>query len=130
MANLITQRVLLNGSKLFTIQIDIVGDASGEETATSLIDASAILTGAPADFKIRAIQWALIGFSVELLWDGDTNTHAFSLPEGSDGLRFSDTGAHLLNNAAAGKTGDLLMTTLGLATAGSNGTIIIEGQHK
>lgn len=128
MANAITQRTLLDGSRFFTIQIDIVGDATGEETDTLLIDASA-LEGAPADFKIRAIQWSLVGFDVELLWDATANVHAFSLPRGSDGLRASDTGAHLQNNAGAGKTGDLLMTTLGLVDAGGHGTIIIEGQH-
>jgi hypothetical protein len=127
MANLITQRTLLDGSRLSTVQIDITGDGTGEETATQIIDASA-LNGAPATFKIRAIQWALVGFSVQLLWDATTNVHAFTLPAGSDGLRFSDTGAHIINNAGAGITGDLLMTTTGLA-AGSNGTIIFEIQH-
>jgi hypothetical protein len=127
MANTITQRTLLDGSRLSTVQIDIVGDGSGQETATQIIDASA-LEGAPSTFKIRAIQWALNGFSVELLWDATANVHCFSLPQGSDGLRFSDTGAHLLNNAGAGITGDLLMTTDGMAS-GSNGTIIFELQH-
>jgi hypothetical protein len=127
MANLITQRTLLDGSRLSTVQIDITGDGTGEETATQIIDASA-LNGAPATFKIRAIQWALVGFSVQLLWDATTNVHAFTLPAGSDGLRFSDTGAHIINNAGTGITGDLLMTTTGLA-AGSNGTIIFEIQH-
>jgi hypothetical protein len=127
MANLVTQRTLLDGSRLSTVQIDITGDGSGEETATQIIDASA-LEGAPATFKIRAIQWSLSGASVQLLWDATTNVHAFTLPAGSDGLRFSDTGAHLNNNAGTGITGDLLMTTTGLV-AGSNGTIIFELQH-
>jgi len=127
MANTVTIRKLLDGSKVSTIQIDIIGDASGEETDTVIIDASD-LSGAPTDYKIRAIQWALIGMSAELNWDATANVHAFSLPAGSDGLRFSDTGTHLQNNAGAGKTGDLLITTAGLADAGSNGTIIIELQ--
>ena len=128
MANAITTTYQLNGSKLFTAKIDIVGDASGEETAAELIDV-ADLTGVPGTFKIRAIQWALEGFSAELLWDATTDVHAFSLPSGSDGLRFSDTGAHLVNTKASGYTGKLMMKTNGLATALSRGTIIIEGQH-
>ena len=128
MPNLITTTLQLNGSKLFTAKIDVVGDASGEESAAVLIDV-ANLAGVPASFKIRAIQWSLEGFSAELLWDATTDVHAFSLPSGSDGIRFSDTGAHLANNSGVGKTGNLLMKTAGLATAGSRGTIIIEGQH-
>lgn len=127
MANTVTIRKAIDGSRLFSTQIDIVGDGSGEETATVIVDCSA-LAGAPSDFKIRAIQWSLDGFSAELLWDATTNVHAFTLPAGSDGLRFSDTGAHLLNNSGAGKTGDLLITTIGLGS-GQSGTIIIEGQH-
>jgi hypothetical protein len=128
MSNLITQRTQLDGSRVFQVQIDIVGDASGEEAATQIIDASG-LNGAPSEFKIRAIQWSLVGMSVQLLWDASTDVHAFTLAQGSDGIRFVDTGTHLLNNAGSGKTGDLNMTTLGLADAGSHGTIIIEGQH-
>jgi hypothetical protein len=129
MANSIIKTFQINGSKLFTYKIDIVGDASGEESLTSLLD-PANLTGVPADFKIRAIQWQLVGFSVELLWGATTPLHAYSLTEGNDEVRFSDTGAHLVNDAVIGKTGNLLMTTLGLATAGSHGSIILEGQHK
>ena len=129
MANAITTTYLVNGSKLFTAKIDIVGDASGEETVAELIDV-ADLTGTPDTFKIRAIQWALEGFSAELLWEATTDVHAYSLPSGSDGVRFSDTGAHLVNDAGVGITGKLLMATTDLAFAGSRGTIIIEGQHK
>ena len=129
MPNAITTTYQLNGSKLFTAKIDIVGDASGEETVGELIDVAS-LTGTPGTFKIRAIQWALEGFSAELKWEATTDIHAFSLPSGSDGLRFSDTGAHLVNPKTTGYTGKLFMATTGLATAGSRGTIIIEGQHK
>lgn len=128
MPNAITTTYQVNGSRLFTAKIDIVGDASGEETAAELIDV-ADLTGTPATFKIRAVQWALEGFSAELLWEATADDHAFSLPAGSDGLRFADTGAHLVNPESTGFTGKLLMATTGLATAGSRGTIIIEGQH-
>lgn len=127
MANTVTIRKALDGSRYFTTQIDIVGDGSGQESDTVIIDASA-LAGAPSTFKIRAIQWSLDSFSAELNWDATTNVHAETLPAGSDGKRYSDTGAHLLNNAGTGVTGDLLITTFGLAS-GYSGTIIIEGQH-
>ena len=128
MANTITTTYQLNGSRYFTAKIDIIGDGSGQETGTAII-ACANLTGTPTDFKIRAIQWDLVGFDAQLLWDATTDVHAFELPQGvSGGIRFSDTGQHLVNNSGTGKTGSLLLTTSGLSAAG-RGTIIIEGQH-
>ena len=127
MANLVTITPQINGSRIFTYKIDIEGDGSGEETAKVIIDASA-LTGAPADFKIHVMQWSLEGFSAELFWDATTNVHAFSLAEGGNGIRFSETGAYLTNNAGVGKTGDLLITTSGLGATG-HGTLIISGVH-
>jgi len=127
MAASVTTTFQLNGSTRMVAKIDIIGDAGGDTAALTIID-PANLTGVPADFKIRAIQWQLDGFSAQLLWDATTDVHAFELSNYSGGIRFADTGAHLVNNAGAGKTGKLLLTTLGLTTGGK-GTIIIEGQH-
>ena len=127
MANTLTITNPINGSKLFTYRIDIVGDGSGEISAQTIID-PANLVGVPAKFKLRAIQWDLVGFDVELLWDADTDVLAWSLPQGvPGGIRFADTGAHLINNAGTGVTGKLLITTSGLG-ASDFGSIYIEGQ--
>jgi hypothetical protein len=128
MAATITTTLQLNGSKLFTAKIDILGDAAGDTAGVTIID-PANLTGVPATFKIRAIQWDLDGtFTCQLLWDATTDVHAYELGLASGAKRFSDTGAHLVNNGGAGVTGKLLLTTLGLTTGGK-GTIIVEGQH-
>lgn len=128
MANTLTITYPMKGSRLFTARIDIVGDGSGEISATTIIDPVADLPGAPTKFKIRAIQWDTVGFDSQLLWDASTDVHAFELPQGvSGGHRFSDTGSHLINNAGSGVTGKLLITTSGLGAAGK-GTIFIEGQ--
>ena len=128
MANAITTTYQVNGSCLFTAKVDIIGDGSGEAAAVKIIDHTA-LTGSPSTFKIRAIQWATDGtFTSQLLWDATTDVHAFEIGFPNGGIRFSDTGAHLVNNAGTGVTGDLLLTTTGLAN-GSKGSIFIEGQH-
>lgn len=128
MANTITTTYQLNGSRYFTAKIDIIGDGSGQETGTAVIACSA-LTGTPVDFKIRAIQWDLVGFDAQLLWDATTDVQCINLPQGIAGAqRYADTGQHLVNNAGTGKTGSLLLTTSGLGASG-RGTIIIEGQH-
>lgn len=128
MANSITATYKVNGSRLFTLEVQIVGDGSGDESDTELIVPATDLTGAPSLFKLRAIQWSLDGFSVSLDWEATTNDHAFTLPAGSDGVRFSDTGAHISNPGSTGSTGSLLFSTSGLVSL-STGTIIIEGQH-
>ena len=127
MANTVTILPQINGSRIFAYKIDIEGDGSGEETATVIVDAST-LTGSPTSLKICTLQWAFEGFSAELLWDATTDVHAFTMPEGTGGIRFNETGAHLTNNAGAGKTGDILITTSGLGAAG-HGTLIIGGIH-
>ena len=114
MANTLTISFPMKGTKLFTARIDIVGDGSGEISATTLIDPSVDIPGAPAKFKIRAIQWDLVGFDAELLWDATTDVHAFELPQGiNGGIRFSDTGAHLINNAGTGNQNQRLPPTDG-----------------
>lgn len=128
MANSITTTYQLNGSRYFTAKVDILGDGSGEASAVAILD-PANITGTPTDFKIRAIQWNTDGtFVSQLLWDATTDVHAFELGNFDGGIRFADTGQHLVNNSGAGKTGKLLLTTVGLAS-GSRGTIIFEGQH-
>lgn len=128
MANSITTTYQVNGSNYFVAKVDIVGDGSGDASNVVILD-PANITGTPATFKVRAIQWGTDGsFNAQFLWDATTKVHAFEISLASGGIRFADTGAHLVNNAGAGITGKLLLSTLGL-NATSKGTIIIEGQH-
>ena len=127
MANTITVTPMINGSKLGSYRVDIVGDGSGDETGFVLLD-PANMTGKPAKFKVRAVQWDDVGFDAFFYWQASANVLAWSLPKGvSGGLRFADTGAHLTNNAGAGVTGRLLLVTSGLV-AGGRGSIYIETQ--
>lgn len=127
MANTVTITTLLNGSRVGSYRIDISGDGSGDETA-KLILSPANMTGVPSRFKIRAIQWDLVGFDASLLWDADTDVLALELPQGvCGGHRFADTGAHLTNTAGTGVTGNLLLATSGLGASG-RGSIFIETQ--
>ena len=128
MANTITTSYPLNGSRFFTAKIDIVCDTAAELTAQTIIDVANI-TGTPADFKIRNISWQLSDFSARLLWDATTDVTALALNQYEGDLEFFEkTGAPLINNSGAGKTGKLLITTKGITTS-STGTIIIRGYH-
>lgn len=127
MAATITKKFTLKGSKLFILHLSVVSDgAAGETTNGVLVDVSADLPG--SEFKIQSLLWSLVGFSAKLDWDATANTHAFSLTDGSDDMCFlSKMGSSIVNNAGAGKTGDLLISTTGLG-AGDHGVIIIKGE--
>lgn len=124
MANTITTQTIVDGAKNLVTKTTILGDGTGEETATLLIDASTF-SGAPDKLKIVRIQAYLTGFSVKLLWDATTDVTAIELPAGGDlSMDFEKFGG-LINNAGTGVTGDIMFTTVGLG-AGDTGTIVLE----
>ena len=128
MANTCVTTYQLNGSRIFAAKIVIEADTNAEIAATDTI-IPADLTGLVAGdkFKITEIQWSLPGFTVNLLWDATADVLAASL-DGNGGIRFSDTGAPLLNDAGDGVTGKLQLSTVGLL-AGAKGVIFIKGIH-
>lgn len=129
MANTITTQVIINGPRDVVIKVNILGDGSGEETDTIIFDASAYAPIADEN-KLMKIEYALNGFSAYLEWDATADVplislvgdHPYFMPydfcESSMGV------AGIPNNAGAGRTGDILITTSGLG-AGDNGHIIL-----
>lgn len=128
MSNTITKTVLNDGPRTHIVEMRITGDGSGQETATSLIDVSAI-GGAPSSVVIEKVYWSLQGFSTTLLWDATTDTVAIECGEGEGGIDFSDIGGPLRNTAGTGKTGDLQFTTVGLGATGK-GYIRVQARKK
>lgn len=127
MANTITTTYKINGSRNFVALIEVQGDGSGDESGTVIID-PASLTGTPSKFKIKKVNWDLDGFSAALFWEASTPTLALGMPTYGDEMDFFEMGAPLTNNAGAGVTGKLTITTKGLTASGA-GTIIINGYH-
>lgn len=125
MANAIATTYPLNGVRNFQAVIQITGDGSGDESNTVVVTASS-LTGSPSTFKIRKIQHSLDGFTATLKWAATTPVQAAALGDNTGELCFKD--APLINNAGAGITGNLTITTSGLNASGE-GTIIINGYH-
>ncbi len=127
MANTITTIFSLNGSRNFLARIEITGDGSGDETGTVVLD-PANMTGVPTTFKIKSINANLDGFSGSLKWDATAPTLALALPTYDTEMDFFESGAPLTNDAGAGITGKLTLTTQGLTATGT-GTIVINGYH-
>ena len=124
MANVITEQVIVDGPKNTIVKFFIVGDGSGEETNLVLYDASAYSTGSTNN-RLRKISYNLNGFDAVLYWDATANVPIISLDQDlQEEVDFFKYGASLINNAGAGKTGDILLTTTGLG-AGDKGYIIL-----
>lgn len=131
MANSITKQTIVDGSKWLIVKIHIEGDGSGEETNTVLIDASTY-TPAFTNESLQVIHAMLSGFTCDLLWDATANVPITNIADYE--AHFSETESQAVgngfpNNAGAGKTGDILITTSGLG-AGDHGTMVLKIKKK
>jgi len=124
MAHTVNTQVLVDGSKHTIIKVTIKGDGSSGELSNYVIyDASAYTAGSTKP-KLDRIQYCLNGFSGELFWDATLNISLISIDQDiSEDMDFTDTGG-LIDNAGAGRTGDILLTTTGLASSSKDGYII------
>lgn len=120
MANTIETQVFENGPRNLCLKIHIDGDGSGDETTKRIVDVSQY--NCP-EVKLMTLQATLVGFTLEFIWEASSNLHALEVPDYDVNQDFSRIGG-LSNNAGAGKTGDLLMTTTGLGS-GDTGHIVL-----
>ncbi len=127
MANTVQLQTIHDGLRTLIVKCNIIGDGSGEETATMLIDISTYASmpnqGTPTSCAIDKIQAWIEGFSVRLLWEADTDVAAIQLQQGETEQDFRHSGG-LINNAGTGVTGDIKFTTVGLGS-GDQATILL-----
>lgn len=127
MADAVNSQTLFDGQSQAVMKFNNVSDGTGE-SAVLKVDVSALTANnvgkACSAVSIRRITAMVNGMSVNLLWDADTDVSAVILAPGMYTLNFDDT-AILGNNAGAGKTGDILFTTVG-ASSGDTYSIILE----
>lgn len=89
------------------------GDA--DISASTLIDISTFTTGRTVtSCKIKKIHSSLVGFSIKILEDADTDVHLLSIAEY---INESDLGYPIPMTGATGSTGDIKFTTVGIGTA-------------
>lgn len=128
MADAVTSQTILDGERLFIGKFTNISD-SGGETGVVKIDVSALNPSASGNacngVKINKIWAQTYGMGVDILWDATTDLLCESIPENQFYLMDYSSFGGLPNNAGAGKTGDVLFSTVG-AAAGDRYTIIIE----
>lgn len=125
MANTFTTQTLVDGERNAIIHAYMASDGvAGELTDQVLVDVSA-LSGAPSTVKVRKITCNLTGFSAVLEFDATADVTFATLPDGSDAeFDYSQFGG-IQNNAGAGVTGDITISTTGFSASGDVGHITI-----
>ena len=126
MADTVSSQILADGLSQAVMKFINVSDGTGE-SAVLKVDVSALAANqngqACTGVTIRRIHAAVSGMSVNVLWDATTDVSAFVVAPGI--YSFDLSTAPLWNNAGAGKTGDVLFTTVG-AASGDTYSIILE----
>ncbi len=123
MADTVTSTTILDGRREVIIQLTNESDGTGESAVTK-VDVSALSPPATS-LEIEGIWYSTQGMSVELHWDATTDVLAWVLPaDQTDCLDFAYFGG-IQNNAGAGVTGDLNLTTVG-HTSGDTYNIVLK----
>jgi len=127
MADAVTSQVIFDGSKTAVMKFTNISDGTGE-SAVIKVDVSALTSyqGTPCtSVNLIRLDAMTVGMGVDILWDATTDVVCYTI--GADQFitfDFERFGG-LSNNAGAGKTGDVLFTTVG-ATAGDRYTVVLE----
>lgn len=131
MANTVTNTRTNLGLKHTVQQIAIASDGT-EETALVIYDSSVVAAALgitdPLNCIINKITYSsnsVLGV-VHILWDATTDVLAWAMPaQGNNGTFCFDDIGGLKNAGGAGRTGDILLTTTGLAI-GDSITLILD----
>ena len=127
MADAVASQIIFDGTRTAVMKFTNISDGTGE-SAVLKVDVSA-LTGFQGKtctgVNIVNLDAITVGMGVDLLWDASTDVVCYTV--GADqfvSFDFNRFGG-LSNNAGAGKTGDLMFTTIG-ASSGDRYTIVLE----
>lgn len=127
MADAVATQILVDDTRRAVFKFTNVSDGTGE-TGVVKVDVSALQSyqgEACTGVSIQRMDAITIGMGINILWDASTDILVMSLGENDFfSFDFSRFGG-LTNNAGAGKTGDILFTTVG-AGSGDKYTVVME----
>lgn len=127
MADAVTSQVVFDGTRTAVMKFTNISDGTGE-SAVLKVDVSALSPfqgKSCTSVNITKLDAMTVGMGVDILWDATTDVVCFTL--GSDQFISFDFGhfGGISNNAGAGKTGDIMFTTVG-AALNDRYTIVLE----
>lgn len=115
MANTVTKTTLVDGARNLVVLVNIVGDGSGEETDTILIDRSAFAPTDGIELVVECIEGYCSGVTATIEFDATADGVLCRLPADLFYYDWSRAGGVSSNKlTGAGATGDLLITTSSL----------------
>lgn len=126
MANSITTTFKLGGPRIIVVGFFLTADGTGEFINSTLASASSL--GLTTDSKIRQVWADLNGFYAKLTWKGTPNLDFLSIPNGHD-LHWDFKSFNGVPNTASTPTGDILISSVGVATTSGNASIFLEIQN-
>lgn len=122
MADTVNVQTLVDANHRVVVLLTGISDGTGE-SAVVKVDVSA-LDAAPDEVVVEKIKSSCSGEGVDLLWDATANVMFWHCAaDTADCVEF-DRASPLTNNAGAGKTGDILLTTVG-GDAGDRYSILL-----
>lgn len=124
----VATRTLIEDDRL-VIVLCTNDNVSSNETAAVKVDVTTLAKSASGQactgVKINKIWATTHAMEIQILWDATTDVFAWGIPQNTNYLMdFSQFGG-ITNNAGAGKTGNILFTTLDGA-AGDMYSVILE----
>ena len=131
MANTNTNTRLILGNSKVVQYLTIASDGT-QETDLVVYSSSAVASALGKtdlkNSKIRSLQYISSGAAVvtKLEWDATTDVLACALSRYDTKMNFDHIGG-LKNTGGAGKTGDILLTTTGLAAGDSLTLVLVVG---
>ncbi|MFA5030685.1 MAG: hypothetical protein WC495_03790 [Patescibacteria group bacterium] len=125
MAHTVTTQQIHYGNKFVVIKVNIKGDATDASELTKAVLFDASTYGSKTKEKLFNISYSLNEFSAELFWDAATDVALISLAKSRPyHMCYVELGG-LRNNSGTGRTGDILISTLGLASTARDGHIVL-----
>ena len=128
MADAVASQTLVDNERVAIMKFTNISDGTGENKVLK-VDVSALAPSASGKtcngVVITKIHASTHGMEVQIFWDATTDVFCWAVPQNSQyTIDFSQFGG-LTNNAGAGKTGDVLFSTVD-ATGGDFYTIVLE----
>lgn len=128
MANTVTSQTLVDDEDRvvvkFTNQSDGTAETALKKVDVSTFNASGLGLGNCSGVIIEKIVADISGMTVKMLWDATADTLCFTVSESGTWDFRHDGVKGIENDAGAGKTGDLMFTTIG-HTSGDYYSIVL-----
>mgnify|MGYP003645418913 FL=1 len=128
MADAVTTTTVIDGARNAVIYCTNTSDGTGE-AAVVKVDVSSLSSlqngTACTGVRLEKVVFSTAGMAVKLLWDATTDVIAVELPaDYSDTLDYSDLSGLPNVAAASGKTGDIVLTTIGHTSADTYSVVL------